>query len=71
MTRYKNESGVLTEEEMQNQWSEDTASMDQVKVDQEEQHSYRWWLGDMLIFGRFFRDRRGLRQDPSPLCPRH
>jgi hypothetical protein len=54
VTTYRDEDGnVFTEERMRNQWSEDIAFMDPEKVDQDDQHSYRGWLGDMLIWGRY------------------
>ena len=38
---------------MPNQWSQDVASMDPEKVDEEDQHSFAGWLADMLSWGRY------------------
>jgi hypothetical protein len=59
---YRDEGGkVVTEAPMRNQWSQDVASMDPEKVDEEGQDSFAGWLADMLCWGSVCRDRRGRR----------
>jgi hypothetical protein len=59
---YRDERGKpFTKAQMPNQWSQDVASMDPEKVDEEDQHSFTGWLADMLSWGPLHRDRRGRR----------
>ena len=44
---------AVPEAQMPNQWSQDVASMDPEKVDEEDQHSFAGWLADMLSWGRY------------------
>ncbi|MCW2554624.1 MAG: hypothetical protein JWR78_4405 [Mycobacterium sp.] len=55
MTSYRraDDGKILNEEQMRDRWSEDISSLDEKKVDQEDQQSYRGWLVDMLVWGRF------------------
>lgn len=55
MTSYRraDDGKILTEEQMRDRWSDDIASMDPEKVDEEDQHSYQGWLDDMLTYRRY------------------
>jgi hypothetical protein len=54
VSTYSDEDGnVFTNDEMRNQWSDDVASMDQDKVDEDDLHSFEGWLADMLSWGRY------------------
>ena len=45
MTMWRDERGKpFTEAQMPDQWSQDGASMDPEKVDEEDQHSFAGWL---------------------------
>jgi hypothetical protein len=54
VTMRRDERGKpFTEAQMPNQWSQDVASMDPEKVDEEDQHSFAGSLADMLSWGRY------------------
>jgi hypothetical protein len=38
---------------MRNQWSDDVASVDQEKMDEDDVHSFEGWLADMVSFVRY------------------